>query len=179
MSKKDFIFDVGELIRGHQGTKLNFDVDIDPEFKIGDDYAFSSNIKAKLTLMKIEDGIHAFVENMKTSLTLKCMKCMDEYNFKITLDQAERVYFFEDQKDELDQFDVFYVDKKSFTIDISDFLRQEIILHFPMIPVCSSSCKGLCSTCGKNLNDGSCKCKPVEKDNKPLAILKDLYKNSK
>jgi len=41
-------------------------------------------------------------------------------------------------------------------VDITDDVRQEIILAYPMIPVCRSDCRGLCSACGQNLNIGSC-----------------------
>ena len=41
-------------------------------------------------------------------------------------------------------------------VDITDDIRQEIILAFPMFPVCRPDCKGLCSQCGHNLNQGVC-----------------------
>jgi uncharacterized protein len=77
-----------------------------------------------------------------------------------------------------DIFDEYYVDMKSFSIDISDFLRQEIILHFPSNLVCSTGCKGLCGFCGKDLNKGKCDCVPPEEEKKesPLSKLKELIK---
>ncbi|MEK7085982.1 MAG: DUF177 domain-containing protein, partial [Patescibacteria group bacterium] len=63
-------------------------------------------------------------------------------------------------------------------IDLGEFLRQEIILHFPLIPVCSKSCKGLCPTCGKDKNKEDCDCPKRETEGyKPLAVLKKLIKN--
>ena len=41
-------------------------------------------------------------------------------------------------------------------VDITDDVRQEIMLAYPMFPVCRQDCKGLCSACGQNLNLGSC-----------------------
>ena len=43
-------------------------------------------------------------------------------------------------------------------VDITDDLRQEIILSYPMIPICRSSCRGLCPRCGQNRNLGACRC---------------------
>jgi uncharacterized protein len=37
-------------------------------------------------------------------------------------------------------------------VDITNDIRQEIILAYPMVPVCQQQCKGLCPTCGQNLN---------------------------
>ena len=42
-------------------------------------------------------------------------------------------------------------------VDITDDVRQEIMLAYPMFPVCHPDCKGLCSACGQNLNAGSCR----------------------
>ncbi|HAM42153.1 MAG TPA: hypothetical protein DDX89_03845 [Candidatus Omnitrophica bacterium] len=43
-------------------------------------------------------------------------------------------------------------------VDMTDDLRQEIILSYPMIPICQSSCLGLCPRCGQNRNRGACRC---------------------
>ncbi len=45
-------------------------------------------------------------------------------------------------------------------VDLTEDMRESIILAFPSYPVCSSDCKGLCAQCGANLNDGPCGCKP-------------------
>lgn len=44
-------------------------------------------------------------------------------------------------------------------IDLNPDIRDEIILDYPMRPLCSIDCKGLCQRCGKNLNEGKCNCK--------------------
>ena len=45
-------------------------------------------------------------------------------------------------------------------VDITDDVRQEIMLAYPMIPVCQEGCKGLCPVCGQNLNVAACPHKP-------------------
>lgn len=47
-------------------------------------------------------------------------------------------------------------------VDLTEDMRESIILAFPSYPVCSSGCKGLCAQCGANLNDGPCDCKVPE-----------------
>lgn len=44
-------------------------------------------------------------------------------------------------------------------IDISDNLREEIVLGYPLTPLCKDDCLGLCAGCGKNLNKEKCSCK--------------------
>jgi len=60
-------------------------------------------------------------------------------------------------------------------IDISDILREQILLNIPMKPLCSERCSGICPTCGTNLNKGSCNCPPQAGDSR-FQILKTLRK---
>lgn len=48
--------------------------------------------------------------------------------------------------------------------DLTDEVRQSIILALPTYPVCRPECLGVCPSCGKNLNEGSCGCKREETD---------------
>jgi len=45
-----------------------------------------------------------------------------------------------------------------FDLDLSDDLRESILLVLPPHPVCRDDCKGLCSGCRINLNQDSCTC---------------------
>jgi uncharacterized protein len=44
------------------------------------------------------------------------------------------------------------------TIDIDQDIREEIILDYPVNPLCRPDCKGLCPKCGGSLNEGGCTC---------------------
>ena len=41
-------------------------------------------------------------------------------------------------------------------VDITDDVREEILLEYPMIPLCHEDCRGLCARCGHNLNESDC-----------------------
>jgi uncharacterized protein len=43
-------------------------------------------------------------------------------------------------------------------IDLDPILREQVVLALPGYPVCRESCKGLCSSCGANLNERECGC---------------------
>ena len=43
-------------------------------------------------------------------------------------------------------------------VDITDDIREEILLSIPERFKCSEDCKGLCPGCGANLNDEPCRC---------------------
>lgn len=52
--------------------------------------------------------------------------------------------------------EVFYHD--GISIDITDPVREAIILSRPMNPLCREDCRGLCAGCGADLNVEACRC---------------------
>jgi uncharacterized protein len=43
-------------------------------------------------------------------------------------------------------------------IDLEPLVCDALLLELPIAPLCREDCKGLCVTCGANLNDGPCGC---------------------
>ncbi len=62
-----------------------------------------------------------------------------------------------------------------FEIDLEPMLRDAVVLALPLKPVCRVECKGLCASCGKDLNEGPCSCTDEEMDPRWAALseLKD------
>jgi uncharacterized protein len=58
-------------------------------------------------------------------------------------------------------------------IDLGQLMREQFYLSLPMKPLCRVDCKGLCPSCGTNLNRGSCDCKREWEDPR-FAALKNL-----
>ena len=56
------------------------------------------------------------------------------------------------------QFDLDYSVKNQFVLDITEDIRQEILLTYPIKFLCRETCQGLCPRCGKDLNEGPCSC---------------------
>jgi uncharacterized protein len=46
-------------------------------------------------------------------------------------------------------------------VDLTDNVREDIILELPQRALCGPECRGLCPQCGKNLNEGACRCAPA------------------
>ncbi len=58
-------------------------------------------------------------------------------------------------------------------LDMLDVLREDIWLDWPAVVQCRADCKGLCQHCGKDLNQGPCKC-PADEGDHPFAVLRAL-----
>ena len=57
-------------------------------------------------------------------------------------------------------------------LDLEELLETVFILNMDTRFLCRADCKGLCSRCGKNLNEGPCDCR-TESDPR-LAVLEQL-----
>jgi uncharacterized protein len=76
-------------------------------------------------------------------------------------------------------FDLDRADEELFdgkTIDLDPLVREQVLLALPMHAVCREDCKGLCGSCGQNLNEGECRC-AVDRVDPRFAQLKDLKLN--
>ena len=61
-------------------------------------------------------------------------------------------------------------------VDITEIVRDTLIISQPIKNLCKIDCKGLCPVCGKNLNESSCECDRFIVDPR-LAILQDFKPN--
>ncbi len=60
-------------------------------------------------------------------------------------------------------------------LDLDELVYTEVIVSLPMKHLCRENCKGICSVCGKNLNEEACHCETKQIDPR-LQALADLLK---
>lgn len=96
----------------------------------------SFEVDATITLAEPELIVQA---DIHCPLTMTCARCLEEFKTEIA-------------PDAIFSYKVAPTD----VVDITDDVRQEIMLAYPMIPVCRPDCKGLCRYCGQNLNVATC-----------------------
>jgi uncharacterized protein len=76
--------------------------------------------------------------------------------------------------DPFDEDEIFPIDAYH-EVDLTEAVRQNVLLALPMVTICREDCKGLCPQCGHDLNLGPCECKP-EVDAR-LSVLEQLLQN--
>lgn len=63
-------------------------------------------------------------------------------------------------------------------VDLEEMLLEHIFPNLPTKLLCKEDCKGLCPSCGQNLNQASCACEEVAEEeaesHSPFAILSQL-----
>lgn len=62
----------------------------------------------------------------------------------------------------LEDPDVFVIDGRDAQLDLRPAMREQWLLAVPALVTCREDCKGLCATCGADLNLGACACAPKQ-----------------
>jgi uncharacterized protein len=74
-----------------------------------------------------------------------------------------------------DEEDIYLL--KGDQIDLEPLVRDAVLLELPQAPLCTEGCRGLCPTCGTNLNEGTCPCETEVRDPR-WAALDELRERS-
>ena len=62
-------------------------------------------------------------------------------------------------------------------IELTDAVRDALLLELPMQFFCKPDCKGLCPVCGANLNTVTCTCQEGKVITSPFSALKSIVLN--
>lgn len=149
--------------------------DIDTNQFLSDELNFYENtIKCELSAERSSNG-HHISGIIKIPFEQTCDKCLTNFHDLRTTD----FNFWLTDYDELvqeDSDDVLYFSKKDNEINLGSLFRELIFIEKQMKSICKDDCKGLCSNCGTNLNEGNCSCIIDAKDS-PWKILKKFKGN--
>ena len=108
---------------------------------------------------------------MSTQVRRTCGRCLKEFTAVTKAEVLEK--FYPASADNIEK-DAFVYD--SDVLDITEPLRESLLLAEPIQALCKEDCQGLCAVCGADLNDGDCGCDKVSVDPR-LAALKQFIKN--
>ena len=86
-------------------------------------------------------------------LATVCARCLDD--IRVTIAVKDLCFHFEKVRD--------------LEVDLTDEVREELLLAFPSCFYCSPDCKGICPMCGVNLNHASCVCDTQQAEPEPDA----------
>lgn len=160
------------------------------EIGAGDDaFKIKGPVELVMTIQK-DDDLFQLAGQIRAELELACSRCLEPFAFLVDTpfdlrylpqhmntgaagaggDDDEETEAEEVGGDDLTT--AFYRDDR---IDLAQMIREQLYLALPMKPLHREDCKGLCPTCGTNLNEATCACQSVWEDPR-LAPLKALKK---
>ena len=122
---------------------------------------FLGPLHLDFTIAREFDHIRAH-GHVETKVRFTCSRCLAEYDaglsteFTIFYSKTSRVPVEEEVA--LSEEDLVSVSYEGDTIDFTNEVEGQVLMEIPLKPFCSEGCKGLCSTCGMDLNTGECGC---------------------
>lgn len=102
----------------------------------------------------------------------QCRRCVEPV--PVEVDEPFELLFSREPEDE----EVYPLPERGQLVDLSEPVREALVLAIPNHVLCREDCKGLCFRCGADHNTGPCGCEPqgsrVETEDSPWAALRQI-----
>ena len=159
-----------EPIFNNEGLSRNFDFELDlSDVEFNACKPFTTPVRVEGTVEN-STGIVELSATAVFSMSLFCDRCATELvkQMCVPVNHTLVTHLNDDNNDEL-----LLINELRF--DLDPLITEDIFLAMPSKFLCDDDCKGVCFTCGKNLNEGPCSCqKPTDPR---LEVLKQLLDN--
>jgi uncharacterized protein len=160
-----------------EGLQLDIDIPNDEIDTTDIEETLSSPIHFKGSIVKVGKG-YVVSGNIAGKWILQCARCLDKFSlpviddFKVFLTRqlsGSDHHVIDLTVDQLDESEL--IDNQ---IDLSNIVREQMILHIPIKAICTDNCLGLCPVCGQNKNSSICTCETTSIDPR-MVKLKRLF----
>lgn len=152
------------------GTSVKFDYEPDlNEVAFGSVNGVRGTAKAKGNIRN-SAGVLLFSADVEALLMCTCARCLKEFDKPIFLHVEKTLVEADDEPDDPE----IYLLEGDFA-DVDEIITTDFALSLDQRLLCREDCKGLCESCGADLNDGPCACKM--KTDPRLAVLGQLLEN--
>lgn len=158
-----------------KGTRTTFKSSLNTDWlkQVRKDVLNASPMDVNMTAWG-EEGIAHVEGELKVDVELSCSRCLEPTTEHVVLPFHER-FKLEAEIDGSEPEETIPVEEDK--LELEPMLEEMLMLALPFVPLCDEDCKGLCHTCGSNLNEQNCGCSNERIDPR-LAALKNLFKDS-
>lgn len=151
------IIDIDQIPK--DGLSLERDFEFLSVDLVEESTVFLTPAHAELVIQRVGDEV--WVKGRLTArLSFLCSRCLSPFEFPVD-SSFDLVYLPEEEdilKEELDEEDM----EKSFfrngQIDLREIILEQLNLTFPLKPLCSLDCEGICPVCGEIRRESRCAC---------------------
>ena len=160
----DLIFNIVQLLKEHVGAVRRLPIEAVSLSLYDDDgnNMEARNLEGEVKVTRLSDGL-LVQGDIQAEVDVQCSRCLDnitvpvdarlEEQFKPTVDvETGRAIKRDDQEEDDDAFTI----DPTHQMDLSEPIRQALLVALPMRPLCRADCKGLCPVCGANRNTTDC-----------------------
>lgn len=171
------VIDVNEIPK--EGLHIDQDFDFVSLDLVEEDAVFLEPTHAVVEVKKIGSDVQV-KGRITTRLSFVCSRCLRPFEYCVdsTFDLVYLPEELDEIKDELEEEDLekfFYYHQQ---LDLREIVLEQLNLSFPLRPLCSEDCEGICPVCGELIHDGSCACE-VKVSDPRLEKLKSFLRDKR
>ena len=148
-------------------------------YKAGEkSFSLDDGISYDVMLTNTGDGVLA-TGIVRAHVTGECDRCLEPASFDIA-GEIEEFYLFEEPEDPEAYEDGYELLGEDRIVDLGEPINDAVVMDTPFVVLCKPDCRGLCPTCGINLNVEQCDCAAqaeaewASATENPFAALKNL-----
>jgi len=161
-------------------------IDIEDKLDLVENGQAPAHYKATVTVRPEPNGIFHIAGKVDAETELECSRCLRRFPFTIKdadldFDLLPERALATAAEHELGRSELDTEFYRGDEIEPQDFIREQILLALPMVPVHRQDCRGLCPVCGVDRNEKECGCQsdvPASEES-PFAVLKKIIKPQK
>ncbi|KMP12568.1 hypothetical protein UZ36_00430 [Candidatus Nitromaritima sp. SCGC AAA799-C22] len=175
------VFELAEI--GDEG--LDFEIQQNKEHFVIDqeDCSLTRDVEVRGRLTYLSGDVF-FEGKVCTELTLKCSRCLDPVNQSVKCNVKSHFVPQDGGAEASGEVELHSadIDNEVYTenrIDLTQSVRDGILLAVPAFCLCREDCQGICPRCGLNRNRESCDCSLEPSVDPRLEILKTLKEKLK
>ncbi len=162
-------FNVAGLLTGPKGGTRSYElyIPVSELDQLDEDFDVIAPFQGRVRFLWTNDHIMVMLTGA-TRVSMRCSRCLEPFEqpvqvhveeaFIPTVDMATGLPIHQDESDAAILIDEHHI------LDLSEIIRQSILLALPLTPLCKPDCKGLCPICGADLNTETCTCSTEEVD---------------
>ena len=161
---------VSQLLKASIGSRRSYEVGETINIAGG-----NSVVQGKVGLMRTDRGI-LVKGTLHTEVEVTCSRCLSLFSRPLTLNIEEEYFPIIDVVSGAplslpEEPGCFTIDEHHI-LDLTEAIRQYMLIAIPMKPLCREDCAGLCPSCGHNLNEGPCNCLPQRTESRLSELCK-------
>lgn len=137
---------------GIDSIPVDYEFDFSKE-ELNGVFPFTTPVKLKGEI-KNTAGLVTIEAVISFGMDILCDRCAEEakLSFEVPMEHGLVSNLNDEENDD-------YILLEDMKLDISELTLEDIYLALPGKLLCKEDCKGVCSKCGANLNEGPCNCK--------------------
>jgi len=147
------VLDTVELFKS-EGYRIELDGQTDfSEVEYYGDHPFKTCTVTGMAQNK--GGVVSLKLEVCLQVETQCARCLKPLSLTRSFKVRETLV---KESDDIDQDSERYTVVRGRSLDLDEVILSAVLLDIDMVFLCREDCKGLCPTCGADLNEGMCDC---------------------